>query len=560
MHDNFSPWLEHYDRNVPASLSYRNAPLSDILEDAARRHPERTAIAFNNWRISYRGLRRRAGRFAAGLRALGVRRGDRVAIMLPNLPQTLISYWGALFAGASVVFVNPLYMETELTHILEDSGAKVLVVLDLLWARHRGLIAGSGVERIVVTRVSGCLGFPLNLLYRAKAWRDGKLPRLDVDGNRVLDWKDMFAKEPFAHGGIVPDEDVAVLQYTGGTTGQPKGAMLTHANLWANVQQSQAILHAIGVSAEVFLGVLPFFHIYGLTVTVNFATASAATIIPLPRFDPLETLKAIRRFKPTVFPGTPSIYAALLTQKALPQYDLTCVRYCVSGSAPLPVETMRRFTNLTRAAIVEGYGLTEASPITHLNPLEGTRKQGSVGIPFPDTFARILDLETGQPVRPGVPGELVLRGPQVMRGYYNRPQETRQVLKNGWLHTGDVAVMDGQGYFFIVDRKKDLILSGGYNVYPREIEEVLLTHPKVAEAAVVGQQHSTRGEVVKAFIVPSPEEEPLTREEVVAFCREKLASFKVPKVVEFCGELPKTFVGKVLKRVLREKSREEAPL
>ena len=552
MIDTESPWLAHYDSNVPARVQYRDEPLTAILDRAVERTPERTAIAFQNWHVSYRHLRVRAGRFAAGLRRLGVARGDRVAIMLPNLPQTIISYWGALYAGATVVFVNPLYMETELTHILEDSGAKVLIVLDLLWARHRGLIAKSAVERILVTRVSGCLGFPLNLLYRVKAWREGKLPGLALDGERVREWSACFDSKPFFDQGFDPAEHLALLQYTGGTTGLSKGVMLTHRNMSVNVQQARAILYAIGSTPEVFLGLLPFFHIYGLCVNVNFATDCGATIVPLPRFDPLETLKAIQRFRPTVFPGTPSVYMALLQQKALPQYDLKSVHYCVSGSAPMPLEILRRFAEVTNAEIIEGYGLTEAAPITHLNPLRGIRKMGSIGLPFPDTMARVVSLEDGvTPLKSGEPGELLIQGPQVMPGYWNRPEDTAATLRGGWLHTGDVAVMDDEGYFFIVDRKKDMIISGGYNIYPREIEEVLHTHPKVAEVAAVGVPHRSRGEVVKVFIVVKPGSV-LTREEVMAFCREKMAGYKAPKFVEFKDELPKTFVGKVLKRALRE--------
>jgi long-chain acyl-CoA synthetase len=558
MPDTQPPWLAHYDPKVPAHIDYREEPVTALLDQAAKQTPDRIAVAFQNWRVSYRNLRRRAGRFAQGLRDMGVARGDRVAIMLPNLPQTVISYWGTLYAGATAVFVNPLYMETELTHILEDSGAKVLIVLDLLWAKHKNLLTRMPLERILVTRICCCLGFPLNWAYRLKAWREGKLPGLQLDGTRVRDWKTAFAPEPYYDDGIVPSEHLAVLQYTGGTTGISKGVMLTHRNLSVNTQQSRAILHAIGDKAEVFLGLLPFFHIYGLTVNINFATACGATVVPLPRFDPLATLKAIDRYKPTVFPGTPSVYMALLQQKALPRYDLKSVRYCICGSAPLPLEILRRFSEVTEADIIEGYGLTEASPITHFNPIVGQRKPGSIGLPFPDTFAKVVDVEHGDSAMPpGEPGELVIKGPQVMRGYWNRPEDSAATLKGGWLHTGDVATMDEDGYFFIVDRKKDLIITGGYNVYPREIEEVLHEHPKVADVAAVGVPHRSRGEVVKVYIVPK-QGATLSREEILAFCREKLAAYKTPKLVEFRDELPKTLVGKVLRRVLREHAREAA--
>ena len=552
MTDTAHPWLANYDPKVPAHVPYREEPLTAILDRAAREHPERTAITFQNVNIRYDVLRDRAGRFAAGLRRMGVVPGDRVAVMLPNLPQTIIAYWGTLYAGGTVVFVNPLYMETELGHILEDSGARVLVTLDLLWNKHRALLDASGLERVILTRVSDGLAFPLNWLYRLRAWKEGKYPALKLDGERTFSWRSVFASQTLHHSDFDPASHLALLQYTGGTTGLSKGVMLTHRNVSTNLQQARAILHDIGSRPEVFLGLLPFFHIYGLMVNVNFATDCGATIVPLPRFEPLETLKAIHRFRPTVFPGTPSVYMALLQQKALHRYDLKSVQYCVSGSAPLPMELMRRFAEVTQSDIVEGYGLTEASPFTHVNPLRGKRKPGSIGLPCPDTVARVVSLEDGvTELEPGQPGELLIKGPQVMRGYWKRPEDTADTLKGGWLHTGDVAVMDEDGYFFIVDRMKDMIISGGFNIYPREIEEVLHAHPKIADVAALGVPHRTRGEVVKVYVV-AKEGESLTREEVIAFCREKLAGFKTPKFVELRDNLPKTMVGKVLKRVLRD--------
>ncbi len=555
------PWLDHYDTAVPPNLEYDREPLTALLDRAARDHPARAAVKFRNYHLSYAELNDRAGRLAMGLTRQGVQPGDRVGIMLPNLPQTLISYWGALKAGATGVLINPLYMESELSHILADSGAKILITLDLLWARHRTLLLASGIERFFITRVSGGLAFPLNWLYALKAWREGKLPALDRQSPRVRPFTELLKGRDAAN---IPDFDPyahpALLQYTGGTTGQAKGVMLTHANLNTNVRQAQSILHAIGSQREIFLGLLPFFHIYGLTVCVNFATAIAATVVTLPRFDPLETLKAINASKPTVFPGTPSIYMALLQQKNLGRYDLKSIRYCVSGSAPMPLAAMRRFQEAASAEIIEGYGLTEASPVTHLNPLRGKRKQGSIGLPFPDTDAKIVDLADGvTSLAPGEPGELVVKGPQIMEGYWRRPQDTAEALRDGWLHTGDVAVMDDEGYFTIVDRKKDMIISQGFNVYPREIEEVLHGHPKIADVAAIGVPHATRGEVVKVFIVTKPGQT-LTRQEVQSFCKEKLAGYKTPKSVEFRTDLPKTLVGKVLRRVLRQEEEQATPV
>jgi long-chain acyl-CoA synthetase len=455
---------------------------------------------------------------------------------------------------------NPLYMEKELVHHFTDSGASTLITMDLLWKRIAPLRPRLPLSRIFVTSMADCLGFPLNFLYRFKTRREHGLPAIPYDGHSVFPWKTLLARttpEP-AHP-INPHKDLAVLQYTGGTTGLPKGAMLSHANVSANAQQCRAILHSIRDDGEVVLGVLPFFHIYGLTVCVNFATLIGATVLPLPKFDPRETLKTIHKYKPTIFPCAPSIFIALLQQKKLEHYDLSSIRYCISGSAPMPTAVMERFRSLTGAHIVEGYGLTEASPVTHLNPLEGVRKPGSIGLPFPDTDAAIVDMEVGTiPVPPGKVGELVIRGPQVMQGYWKRPDETASVLRNGWLYTGDIATMDEEGYFFIVDRKKDLIISGGYNVYPREIDEVLHDHPAVKEAVTVGVQHATRGEIIKAYIVLK-EGYSATKTDIIAFCREKLANYKVPKQVEFRDELPKTLVGKVLRRAIREEEERKGP-
>lgn len=549
-------WLQHYDKEVAANLRYEHIGMYEILVRAVERHPERTALIFNNWRVSYRKLKVLVDLAGTNLRRSGVRPGDRVAIMLPNCPQAVISYWACLRLGAVVVMTNPLYMEKELVHHFNDSGAATLITLDLLWKRIDSLRPRLGLERIFITSISDCLRFPLNLLYMFKSRREHRLPDIPYGSSGVAPWKSLLARtavEP-PHP-VDPQKDLALLQYTGGTTGVSKGVMLTHANLLCNARQCQAVLHGISEEREtgqVILGLLPFFHIYGLTVCVNFGMLIGATLIPVPKFTPADVLKTISKKRPTIFPCAPSIFVALLQQKNLARYDLSSVRYCISGSAPMPVPAMEKFNKLTGARIVEGYGLTEASPITHLNPLLGVNKNGSIGLPFPDTDAAIVDMDVGSvPLPPGKIGELVIRGPQVMGGYWNRPDETASVLRNGWLYTGDIAYMDEEGYFFIVDRKKDLIITGGYNVYPREIDEVLHEHPAVKEAVSVGINHRTRGEIIKAYIVLR-EGHTLTKAEVLAFCREKLANYKVPKQVEFRDELPKSIVGKVLRRVIRE--------
>lgn len=555
MTDPDRPWLAHYDANVAPKLDYESIPVFTHLDRAAATPAGAPAIVFAGSRISYPDLLAKAETLAANLRAAGVRKGDRVAVMLPNTPQAIIAYCGILKAGAAAVMVNPLYMETELRAILTDSAPSALIVLDLLFAKHQALFDALELPRIHVTRIGEALPIALRLLYALKARRQGRYPTIPFDGRRILPWKTLLAGQArYSAPDIDPAEDMAVLQYTGGTTGLPKGAVLTHACLCANIRQCQAMLHGIGLSVECFLGLLPYFHIYGLTVCVNFAMATRATMAPLPRFVPAETLKAIAKRRPTVFPGTPSVYATLLRHKNASPKTLGSINYCVSGSAPMPLELMKQFRELTGAEILEGYGLTEASPITHLNPLEGQRKPGSIGIPFPDTLARIVDMETGtRDLPPGERGELLVKGPQVMKGYWRRPEDTAATLRDGWLYTGDVAVMDEDGYFFILDRKKDLIISSGFNIYPREIEEVLLTHPMVREAAAIGVPHPTRGEVVKAFVVPEPDTTP-TRHDITAFLRQRLAGYKVPRQVEFREELPKTLVGKVLRRCLREET------
>lgn len=558
------PWLDNYDPNVSFHLDYESLPLFAYLDRAAEQHPRRPALVFQNLKLNYAQLKKRAELLAANLTRLGVRKGDRVAIMLPNLPQTVISYWGALKAGAVVVMTNPLYMEKELVHHFTDSGSQVLITLDRLWPRISSLWDKLGLTTCITTSVGDGLRFPLNVLYRIKAKREGTAVKVGFDAQRVLPWKALFSRQArYEPVQVEPSRDLAVLQYTGGTTGVAKGVMLTHDNMSANVQQCVAVLYDIGDEPEVFLALLPFFHVYGLTVCVNFATALAATVAPYPQFVPQEVLKAIDKVKPTIFPSAPAVFNTLLQQKNIASFDLTSIRYSVTGSAPMPVELSKQFKEMTGAEIIEGFGLTEAAPITHLNPLRGKRKVGSIGVPFPDTDACIVDMELGSiPLAPGQIGELIIKGPQVMQGYWRRADETASTLRNGWLYTGDIAFMDEEGYFTIVDRKKDMIISGGYNIYPREIDEVLYEHPKVADAVCVGVPHSSRGEIVKAYIVPK-EGQTIQKKEIIAFCREKLANFKVPKQIEFREELPKTIVGKILRRTLRDeeisKSQRPAP-
>lgn len=552
------PWLAHYNETVPATLRYKEGPLFQLLDDAAQTHPSERAIIFQNTNIRYKKLQELAETVAANLRAEGIQPGDRVALMLPNLPQTIIAFWGILKAGAVVVMTNPLYMEKELVHQMKDSQARALITLDMLWSKLEPLKDRLGLEKYFVTKISEALSFPLNLLYEFNNKRNRKTCSVPFDGQSILPWKRLLqGKKRLSVAIENPKETLAMLQYTGGTTGVSKGVLLTHANLYTNIQQTLPTLRYASEGKNTFLALLPYFHVYGLSTCLCLPTAVAATIVPYPRFVPHDVLVGIEKYKATILPGAPSIYIALLQQKDLAKFDLTSIRMCISGSAPMPVEYLKKFTEITGARMIEGYGLSEASPITHLNPILKSNKPGSIGIPLPDTEARIVDMDVGiLPVPAGCPGELIIRGPQVASGYWNRPDETANTFRNGWLYTGDIAIMDEDGYFAIVDRKKDMIVVGGYNVYPREIDEVLHEHPLVKEAVSVGISHPTRGETIKAYIVPV-EGATLTKEEIISHCRKRLANYKMPRQVEFRDELPKTLVGKILRRALVAEEQEK---
>jgi len=531
-------------------------PVHHFLEENARRFPRHPAVLLGGPKfssiITYRQLDGLANRFANALIRLGVRRGDRVAIQLPNFPQFVFAFYAVLKAGAAVVPINPLYKSHDLSLVLKDSGARVILTLPRFMNMLGEVKASTSLESIIVTEPYDYFPFPWKQLawFRLRGERrpGGGLP-LPALVRRA---------SPHPPGLSIQPDDLAVLQYTGGTTGVPKGAMLTHQNLVANFTQMRSWLTDLQEGRERFLSVAPFFHVYGLTVALNVPISVAATVIcvVMGLFDTRLVAEQIARHRPTVFPGVPAIYAAINHLKDVQRYDLKSVRVCVSGSAPLPVEVQTKFEQLTGATVVEGYGLSEASPGTHVNPVYGRRKVGSIGLPLPDTDARIVDLETGERELPvGESGELVVRGPQVMRGYWNAPEETAAAVRDGWLHTGDIARMDEDGYFFIVDRKKDLVIVGGQNVYPREIEEILLEHPAVKEAAVTGVTHRVRGELLVAQVVlkdGASADLSQSRRELMAFLRERLPSYKVPRRLEVVEALPKSAVGKVLRREIRE--------
>ena len=550
---NERPWVKFYEAGIAPNLDYPNIPLGEVLSRSASKYPNHNALFFFGKKITYAELDTLANAFANALAGLGVKKGDRVALMLPNIPQMVIAFYGTLRLGAIAVATNPLYLKHELEVQLKDSGAETLVAVDMFYPVISPVLPKTSVKNLILCGIRDYLPFPLNLLYPIKA----RLEKQWVSVKRkppIYDFMEMMKQAPVTPpaASVFPD-DIAILQYTGGTTGVPKGAVLTHRNLVVNAVQNRDWLTVRKEGEEKFLAVIPFFHVYGMTTALNFGVLTGAELILLPKFHTKEVLNFINKYRPTIFPGIQAMYMAIGNYPKIHKYDLTSIKAAISGAGPLMREVQDRFEHLTRARIVEGYGLSEASPVTHCNPVFGLRKQGSIGLPLPDMEARIVDIETGEKALPvGEAGELVVKGPQVMKGYWNKPQETEQALKGGWLHTGDIAKMDEDGFFYIVDRIKDMIKTVGENVYPREIEEVLFTHPKVKDAVVVGLPHEAfLGEKIKAYIVLK-EGETATAEDIIQFCRGQLSKFKVPKEVEFRDQLPKTLVGKVLRRVLRD--------
>ena len=546
------PWLTSYEAGVPAEIEIPDIPVDAILRQTAGRHPERTATIFFGKKTSFAQLDRAADRFAHALRSMGVEKGDRVSLHLPTSPAFVIAFMGAMRAGAIAVPMNPLYVERELAELFRLARPKVSVTVDLLVPRlDRVAEAADGVPgRYLVTGIQDSLPVPIRWLYPLKARREGRwnpAPHTDRTPNLFKLLADAPAS---AFGSLASPDDTAVLQPTGGTTGTPKFAMLTHRNLVANAIQVASWFPGMldGDGAGV-LCPLPLFHIYGLTVDMNFAMLIGGTLILIPRFDPEMVLKATKH-RPRLFPGAPIMYQTLAHHPDVGKYDLSSIEACISGAAPLAPEVQRDFEAVSGGRVVEGYGLTEASPVTHCNPVHGERRTGTIGLPFPSTDARVVDPETAEAAPIGEVGELIVRGPQVMAGYWERPDETAAVLNDGWLRTGDMATMSEDGFFTIVDRAKDLIIVGGINVYPREVEEVLLTHAAVEEACVIGSPEERHGEVPYAFVVLKPGAT-VSEQELIEHCRANLSRYKVPATVEIRDELPKTMIGKALRKDLR---------
>lgn len=547
------PWLTDYPADVPASLEIPRESIWDALEDTVQRYGKNSALVFQNFAMSYRQLRTHSARMSAALRAAGVQDGDVVLALLPNLPHFPVTYYGTLRLGAALTTASPTSVEREIEAVLKDSGARTIVTLDLLYEKVANIIDSSDVRTVVVGTATDFMPWWARIAGRYLKRVPKPKQRVHY-GGKVQGMRD-FLRSGRAEIEVAPvdPESVALLQYTGGTTGLPKAAMLTHRSLLANARQMTGWFPGLKEGEETILAVLPFFHVYGVTLVMNAGLLLAANTILIPRPMTTEMFEAIPRYRPTIFPGVPTLYVAIVNDQRSKKYDLSSIDVCVCGGAPLPVEVKNDFEQLTGGHLFEGYGLSEASPVTHAVPHDGRSKVGSMGMPLQNTEARIVD-EDGLPVPVGQDGELIVRGPQIMQGYWRRAEDTASVLKDGWLHTGDIARMDEDGWFSIVDRKKDLIITGGENIYPREVEEVLYEHPLVKEVAVVGVPHPYGGEIVKAFIVLVPGTT-ATKKDITQFAAQRLAKHKVPRAVEFRDDLPRSSAHKVLRRVLAEEER-----
>lgn len=557
------PWYKHYEPGVPRTLEFPSHPIYGYLDQSARKYPQNIALiqVGPNFarRLTYAQLDDLSDRFAASLVQRGLRPGERVAVILPNSPQFVIAAFGIWKAGGVLVQTNPLYKGRDLAFNLKDSGARFAVAISRLYRGLEEVRSHTDLQAVIVTNLHDFFPLKWRLLYGlARAKKEGDVM---PTGPGVVPFMSMLRAPRLEQRPPVSQEDPAVLQYTGGTTGIPKAATLTHHNVVCNAFQCRSWLTDLKEGEERILSVVPFFHVYGMTVCMVLSAAvGAANIMLMMRlFETKTVASAVPKYRPTIFPGAPAMYMAINQLRDIEKYDLRSIKACVSGSAPLPAEVQRRFEELTGGRLVEGYGMSEASPLTHGNPIYGTRKIGSIGVPVPSTDAKIVDLETGtKDLKPGEVGELVVRGPQVMKGYWNNPAETDRTIRSGWLYTGDIARMDEDGFFYIEDRKKDMVNIGGFKVFPREVEEVLYEHPKVKEAAVAGVRHRMRGEMLVAHVVPRNGDDPrMLKRELRDFCARRLSAYKVPRRFEIVAEIPKTFIGKALRWQIREKEEQK---
>ncbi|HMB70031.1 MAG TPA: long-chain fatty acid--CoA ligase [bacterium] len=549
------PWHAAYDDGVPTSVDYEETTLAGFLAASAGSGGDRSAVRFMNCVLTYAQLDDAVDRFAAVLLGLGLRTGDRVAIQLPNLPQSVIAFLGTLRAGGAAVMTNPLYTQPELVHQWNDAGCRIAVTADFLYEKTiAGVRDKLPVRHFLIASIPEYLRFPLNLLAPLKLKKDHLIAKVPEAPDLLPFRKSVESARPLKERPSVDLDDLAALQYTGGTTGVAKGAMLSHRNLAFQAQQLRAWLPDIQPGREVFLSALPFFHVFGLTVAMSLPVRVAAEMVLLPNpRDVARLIDSINKHKVTIFPVVPAMVHGINHHPKAKTLEVKSLKMCVSGSAPMPEDTLRHFEKLTGGKIVEGYGLTEASPVTHVNPNRGKRKVNTIGLPIPDTDCRIrpmgTDAETG--AEGDGSGELLIRGPQVMQGYWNRPDDTADTLKDGWLHTGDLATMDDDGYFRIVGRAKEIIICSGYKVYPDEVDRALIEHEDVLESATIGIPDEKRGESVKSFVVLRPGAK-VSEQELRDFCRDKLAAFKIPRQVAFRKELPKSAALKILRRQLLE--------
>ncbi|HVY13326.1 MAG TPA: long-chain fatty acid--CoA ligase [Alphaproteobacteria bacterium] len=556
------PWLKNYPPGIDWFATLPQYPLWDILDRAAARYPRRVCMDFFDKHTSYEETARLVDSAAAGLQALGVNKGDRVGLLLPNTPYFIIFYFAILKAGGVVVNLNPLYAERELERLIHDSGLKLAVTIDLkvIYEKVARMLDKTPLERLVVCSL--CEALPLHKGLLFKMFKRADLAFIPRDERHVPYDRLLHNHGEAKHVEIHPEDDIAVLQYTGGTTGIPKAAMLTHANLVANVLQSRLWFSHAREGEEVVLSVLPFFHVFAMTVAMNLGVLIGATIVMVPKFELKQLVALIHRKRPTLFPAVPTLYAAIANYRGLSDYDISSVRYCISGGAGLPVEVKKAFEAVTGCVVAEGYGLTESSPVATCNPLDGVNKAGSIGLPLPRTIIEIVSMEDHQTVLPvGQRGEICIRGPQVMKAYWKNKEETDGVLRplpeGGFrLHTGDAGTMDDEGYIYVVDRIKDMFLCGGYNVYPRVVEEAIMQHPDVMECIVAGLPDPYRGQTVKAYLVMKAGKS-LTRDQLVEFLHDKLSPIEIPKQVEFRQSLPKTMIGKPSRKALLDEEMEK---
>ena len=549
------PWTQHYDPGVPRDLVFEPCTVLELFDRSVTTWGDRPAVTLKGRTLSYRQLADHVDRFTTALAGLGVEKDTRVALWMPNLPQMVIAFLATLRLGAQVVNTNPLYVERELEHQFNDAGVTVVVTLDYLWMHKlRPMLARTGVKQVVVASIPDYLPFPLNLLAPLKLRRTGHHAKVPREPG-VHSFRELIGRTPpTPPRPALPLDHLAVLQYTGGTTGVSKAAMLSHRNLSANVQQAGSWFPDVRPGHEVLLACLPFFHGFGMMIGIAWPLSTGAHLVlaPNPR-DIKDLVHSIHKHRVTLFPAVPALFQAITTYPGVDRLDMSSVRACFSGSAPLPVEVMARFEAMTGGKITEGFGMTETTTATHGNPLHGLRKPGSVGIPFPATEARVVDLETGErDLGVGEEGELIVRGPQIMAGYWNRPEETALVLRNGWMYTGDLARVDEDGYTYIVGRKKDMIIVSGYNVYPDEIDQLIFSHPAVLESATIGVPDERCGERVKSFVVLRPGHS-LDAETLQAYLGGQLAKYKLPRDIEFIEALPRSSMLKILRRELRDR-------